>query len=95
MNTDNPPPDGVYFRNSPSINDTDRVTGHGVYKNEQVQLRCYGWGDAVGPGDRLWYYVSNVTRPTNAGVANAGWLNAHYINDGKLANQIDAGVPAC
>ena len=37
----------------------------------------------------------NVTRPTNAGVTNQGYLDAHYINDGKIANQVDAGVPSC
>jgi hypothetical protein len=64
--------------------------------NEQMQLFCYGWGEAVGPyANRLWYQVLNVTRPINAGVSNSGWLNAHYINDGLLANQIDAGVVAC
>lgn len=96
MNTSETPPDGVWFRNSPHTADTDRVTGHGVYMNEQVQLQCYGWGDAVGQyQDRLWYRVANVTRPTNAGVPNTGWLNAHYINDGKNANVIDVGVSAC
>ena len=64
--------------------------------NEQAQLKCYAFGDPLGPyNNSLWYYVSNVSRPTNAGVANTGWLNSHYINDGKPANQIDAGVPAC
>lgn len=96
MNTNSPPPDGVWFRNSPHTNDTDRVTGHGVYMNERVQLTCYAWGDAVGPANnQLWYLVTNLTRPTNAGRPNTGYLNAHYINDGKLANQIDAGVPPC
>ena len=96
MNTSETPPDGVWFRRSPHTADTDRVTGHGVYKNEQVQLECLAWGDAVGPyANRLWYFVLNVTRPTNAGVANQGYLNAHYINDGMPANQKDANVPAC
>jgi len=96
MNTSESPPDGVWFRNSPHSADTDRVTGHGVYMNEQVQLQCYSWGDAVGPyGNTLWYDVTNVTRPTNNGVSNSGYLNAHYINDGLAANQIDAGVPQC
>ena len=96
MNTSETLPDGVWFRRSPHTADTDRVTGHGVYKNERVQLKCYAWGDAVGPySDRLWYFVLNVTRPTNAGVTNQGYLNAHYINDGKAANQIDAGVAQC
>jgi hypothetical protein len=95
MNTSETLPDGVWFRRSPHTADTDRVTGHGVYRNERVQLECYAWGDPVGPySNRLWYYVLNVTRPTNAGVTNQGYLNAHYINDGKLANQPDA-VPQC
>lgn len=96
MNTSETLPDGVWFRNTPHVADTDRVTGHGVYMNEQVQLECYAWGDAVGPySNRLWYLVVDVTRPVNDGVANQGYLNAHYINDGKLANQLDAGVPPC
>lgn len=96
MNTSETLPDGVWFRNSPHTADTDRVTGHGVYMNEQVRLRCYAWGDAVGPyNNQLWYFVLNVTRPTNASAANQGYLNAHYINDGKLANQIDSGLPQC
>jgi hypothetical protein len=96
QNTDETPPDGVYFRNSPHAADTSRTPGLGVYMNERVQLICYGWGDAVGPyNDKLWYDVSNVTRPTANGVANDGWLNAHYIADGKSANELDAGVPVC
>jgi hypothetical protein len=96
MNTSETPPDGVWFRWAPYTADTDRVTGHGVYTNEQVQLACYGWGEAIGPyANRAWYQVLNVSRRTNAGVSNSGWLNAHYVNDGLLANQIDAGVPAC
>jgi hypothetical protein len=96
MNTSETPPDGVWMRNSPHTADTDRVTGHGVYMNERVELLCYGWGDAVGPyANRLWYDVVNLSRPTNAGVRNAGWLNAHYIDDGALANVVDPGVPPC
>ena len=96
MNTSETLPDGVWFRNSPHTADTSRITGLGVYRNEQVQLQCYALGDAVGPyNDSLWYYVNDVTRPTNNGQANAGFLNADYINDGKNANQVDAGVPAC
>jgi surface antigen len=96
QNTNETPPDGVYFRNSPHTADTSSITGLGVYHGEQVQLSCYASGDAVGQyADTLWYVVSNVTRPTVNGVANAGWLNAHYVNDGMAANQVDSGVPAC
>lgn len=96
MNTSESLPDGVYFRNSPHTADTSRITGLGVFKNERVQLQCYATGDAVGAfNDRLWYHVNNVTRPTVSGRANVGYLNAHYINDGKNANVVDAGVPKC
>jgi hypothetical protein len=98
MNTSETPPDGVWFRNSAHTGDTDRATGHGVYSGDQVQLSCYTFGDSVGPyNDSLWYYVSNVTRPTvsSNGTSNIGFLNAHYVNDGKNANVVDAGVPAC
>jgi hypothetical protein len=96
MNTSETLPDGVWFRNSPHTSDTDRVTGHGVYMGERVQEVCYAWGDAVGPyNNGLWYFVLNVTRPVNAGVENSGYLNAHYINDGTVANEIVPGVPQC
>ncbi len=98
MNTSEQPPDGVWFRNSPQTADTDRVTGNGVYAGDTVQLRCYGWGDQVGPyQDTLWYVVSDLTRPTvpGTGAANTGWLNAHYIDDKQNANVIDVGVPPC
>ncbi len=96
MNTSETPPDGVWFRRSPHVADTDSVTGHGVYMGEQVQLRCFSWGDAVGAfGNTLWYNVLNISRPSNAGVENSGYLSAHYINDGLAANQVDSGVPDC
>ena len=51
-------------------------------------------GDQIGPyNNRLWYFALDVSRPIAAGVTNEGYLNAHYINDGKNANQINEGVP--
>jgi hypothetical protein len=96
QNTSETSPDGVYFRNSPHTADTSSIPGLGVYSGEQVSLACYGYGDSVGAyNDALWYRVTNVTRPTTNGIANVGWLNAHYVNDGKAANEVDAGVPVC
>ena len=96
MNTSETLPDGVYFRNSPHTSDTSHTAGIGVFAGEQVRLLCYAFGDSVGPyNDALWYDVSNVTRATSNGASNVGWLNAHYVNDGKPANQVDAGVPLC
>jgi len=96
MNTSESPPDGVYFRDLPDWN-TSRTYGLGVFMNEQVQLQCSASGPAVGPyNDQLWYYVLNVSRPVNYdGQPNQGMVSAHYINDGQLANVVDAGVPAC
>jgi hypothetical protein len=96
MNTSETAPDGVWFRNSPSQGDTDRVTGHGVYAGEVIQARCWASGDAVGAyGNRIWYLAVNVSRPTNAGVSNSGYLNTHYVDDGMTANHPAPGVPAC
>ena len=95
MNTSETPPDGVWFRDNPNISGP-RLTGYGVYAGDRVQLRCYGWGEAIGRyGNRLWYSSANLTRPNAPGRANVGWLNAHYVNDGQNANAVVPGVPAC
>lgn len=100
MNTSEYLPDGVYFRNSTDWNDTSRVTGWGVYAGDVIQLQCYGWGSNVprrdGGTNTLWYIANNRTRPTAPGPrANAGWINAHFLNDGTGPNQTAPGVPAC
>ena len=96
MNTDEEPPDGVWFRNSPSQGDTNRETGFGVYRGESVQVTCYSWGDAVGQyGNQIWYLGTNVTRPTINGHANRGYMNTHYVNDGQIANNPHPSVPQC
>ncbi|WP_220187147.1 phospholipase A2 [Pseudonocardia pini] len=96
MNTSEQPPDGVWFRNSARVADTDRLTGHGIYGGDRVRLDCHVWGEAVGPhGNRLWYRASNVTRPTVGSRPNDGFVNAHYVDDRTTANQVAGGVPAC
>ena len=97
MNTSEQSPDGVWFRNSPHLTDTDGAAGHGVYSGDRVAKQCYAFGDAVGRhGNKLWYLVGNLTRPTTAsGSANSGYLNGHYIDDGADANQVTGGVPPC
>ncbi|WP_199514817.1 hypothetical protein [Nucisporomicrobium flavum] len=96
MNTSEAPPDGVWFRNSPQTSDTDRITGLGVYVNEQVRLDCYAWGESVGAYEnRLWCKVTNQSRTSVGGRTNAGYLNAHYVNDGNRADIVADGVPAC
>jgi hypothetical protein len=96
MNTSETPPDGVFFRNSARTADTDQVIGHGVRQGERVRLNCFAWGEEVGKHhNRLWYQVDNITRPLNADVPNSGFLNAHYIDDGTVADQVVEGVAPC
>ncbi|MDO8213462.1 hypothetical protein [Conexibacter sp. CPCC 206217] len=83
---------GIYYRRSPSWGDTAQAPGVGVYNGDQVQLICGAYGEAVGPyGNTWWSYVRNLTRP-NIG---EGWVNAHYINDGAVANQPTPGENTC
>src|ERR1700754_148850 len=68
MNTDEQPPDGVWFRYAPDPNMTERVTGLGVYKGEHVSVKCYWNGTAFGPyNNTVWYYAYDVERPTVMG----------------------------
>lgn len=95
MNTSETPPDGVWFRDNPNVSGP-RLNGYGVYAGDPVQLRCYGWGEAIGRyGNRLWYSSADLTRPNAPGRPNAGWLNAHYVNDGQNANAVVPGVKPC
>jgi hypothetical protein len=96
VHTDDKPPDGVLFRFAPRLADIDHRTGQGVYPGERVRLSCYEQGDPVGSyANTLWYQVSNVSRPSIDGQVNAGFLNSHYINDGRGLGDIDPGVPSC
>lgn len=96
MNTDEQPPDGVWFRNSPHQADTNRETGFGVYRGESIAVDCWASGDAVGQyGNTIWYRGLNVSRPSVNGHSNYGYLNTHYVNDGMNANQVAPGVPSC
>jgi hypothetical protein len=65
-------------------------------RGERVQVHCYTMGDAVGSyGNRIWYQVDNLSRPTAAGRANSGFVNTHYVDDGMTANNAASGIPAC
>lgn len=96
MNTSEPPPDGVWFRNSPATGDTSRETGFGVYAGERLRADCWSWGEAMGAfSNRIWYRGLNESRPSFNGRTNYGWLNTHYVDDGMPADQPAPGVPAC
>ena len=103
MNTSETQPDGVFFRNSATNNDTDRVTGHGVYASNTIQVFCYTYGEQTGPyKTTVWYFAKNVTRPTvgnpavqDNAVPNVGYINSHYVNDHMTGNKPYPGIPAC
>jgi hypothetical protein len=96
MNTDEQPPDGVWFRNGPRQADTSREAGFGVYRGESIAVDCWSPGDSVGPyGNTIWYRGLNASRPRVNGHANYGYLNTHYVNDGMNAGQAAPGVPNC
>ena len=82
---------GIYYRNSPHWADTSGTPGVGVYNGDQVQLICGAFGDPVGPyRDTAWSYVNNLSRSVGD-----GWVNEHYINDGRRTNQFVPGEPMC
>lgn len=92
VDADNAHDGGVYYRNSPSWNDTARITGVGGYYGETVELVCGAWGDAVGPyANRRWHLVDNLSRPA----AGRGWLPDRYLNTPNNANEATPGEPEC
>lgn len=96
MNTSETPPDGVWFRYGPDPAQTTRTTGLGVYMHEHVAVKCYWHGTPFGPyANDVWYYASDVERPTAAGQPNVGWINTHYVDDGMTADHPNPSVPQC
>ena len=99
MNTGEYPPDGVNFRSGPDWNARVPLTGYGVYAGESVRLNCWQGGTNVprrdGGTNLVWYRADNASRPSAAGRANSGWINAHFVNDGTGPGQVAPGVPAC
>ena len=92
IDADNAHDGGVFYRNSPSWNDTARINGAGGYYGETVELVCGAWGDGVGPyANRRWHLVDNLSRPA----AGRGWLPDRYLNTPNNANQATPGEPEC
>ncbi len=87
---------GVFWRNSPSWSDTNRVPGEGVYNGDEVSIECWGWGDSVGPwGNKLWYLVVDLSRGPDAdGNYQEGWVNDHFLDTpGTAADPQPYGLP--
>lgn len=96
MNTSESPPDGVWFRTDTN-NNTERITGLGIYAGDVMSVECWSWGVPIGSySNQIWYRGSNKTRPTApGGRPNRGWMNTHYVNDGMTANNYHPAVPSC
>ncbi|MEU3624861.1 hypothetical protein BS329_18095 [Amycolatopsis coloradensis] len=81
---------GVYWRNSPHWNDTDRIPGCGFYQGDYIHLICYDYGDAVGPhGNRLWYRAQDEKNNS------IGFINDHYLNTPGTAQNPTLNAPDC
>lgn len=81
---------GVYWRNSPNWNDTNRITGQGVYNGDQLDLKCWEYGTSAGSysPNPLWYYAYSYTRN------QWGWVNDHYLTTpGTAASPQPQGYP--
>jgi hypothetical protein len=82
---------GVYYRNSPAWEDTDRIVGVGVYTGDTVELICGTWGEAVGPNaNRRWHLVRNLSR-----AVGEGWVPDRMLTTPNNANELTPGEAEC
>lgn len=85
---------GVYWRAKPDWNTPIKVSRHGVYNGDRVELECYVRGGTVPPYDNnpLWYQAKIVS---GFGIGS-GLVNDHFIDTGtNVPNQPVEGVPGC
>lgn len=84
---------GVYARNSPHINDTERTDGLGAYDGDRVQEICGVInGDPVGErNNRTWHKVKDLDRP-GEGVF---WISDHWLNTPNSRNELTPGEVDC
>jgi hypothetical protein len=84
---------GVYARNSPHENDTDRVDGDGAYDGDVFEDICgVTNGDGVGPyNNHTWHFGRDKNRPDSG----TFWINDHFLDTGGVANQLAPGEAYC
>lgn len=83
---------GVFYRRSPSWDDTASTIGVGVYNGDQVELICGKWGEPIGPNqNRWWHRVRNLTRPE----IGEGFVNDRFAATPNSANEPTPGEPFC
>ena len=94
MNTSETAPDGVWWRNSSQQDATSGTNGYGVYAGDQVRLTCYAMGGPAVNGNHVWYRATDLSRTWQGG-ESAGWISAHYVNDGSGMDQVAQNVQPC
>ncbi|HUC90108.1 MAG TPA: amidase domain-containing protein [Patescibacteria group bacterium] len=69
---------GVYARTGPHVNETQRISGDGIYPGDVVRLICgVTNGDPVGPyNNTTWHLLTDESRPSEGQF----WENDHYIS---------------
>lgn len=84
---------GVFARNSPHWNDTQRIAGDGAYDGDNVELLCgVTDGDPVGPyNNRTWHKVIDLNRSSEGQF----WINDHLVKTPVNANQLVPGERDC
>jgi hypothetical protein len=84
---------GVFARTGPHVNDTQRISGNGIYPGDVVKLICgVTDGDPVGPYDNTaWHYLTDLSRPSEGNF----WENDHYLKTPNKASQLTSGEAEC
>lgn len=84
---------GVYARNSPHENDTERKDGLGAYDGDRIQEICgVTNGDPVGErNNHTWHKVKDLDRP-DEGIF---WISDHWLNTPNVKNELTPGEADC
>lgn len=84
---------GIYWRSGPDWNTAEAISGFGFYPDTIVEVHCYqsGAGDVPGSTDSMWEQGTDV----GGSGYGSGWINEHFINDGRPIDEPSPGVPPC
>ena len=85
---------GVYARNSPHMEDTERISGKGIYPGDIVHLICgIPDGEPMGekPHNTTWHKIVNESRPSQGEF----WENDHFFNTPNKPGELAPNEPNC
>jgi hypothetical protein len=82
---------GIARRSAPSWNSAIPGASRAVYPGTKVSILCYqlGTGNVPRSSDKMWLAGSWSSGPG----WGAGWVNQHFVQDGRRAGQAPPGVP--